>query len=196
LNINMVFRRFIPLLVGLFVLPFVAQSAHAGTLSFACVSVVTCNGTITDVFSGGTFVSSASGGVTVTNIQGPADDQGLSFSFLYDTTQATPNIVLAEQGGDSSILFGNILSASGTQGGGIDNIILTVLWTNMSADFATELGTPNGIGFADNLVLTVNGAAQIVGISIGPTPEPGSLLLLGSGLLSFGGLLRRRILKA
>jgi hypothetical protein len=40
--------------------------------------------------------------------------------------------------------------------------------------------------------------AATAGISNGAlvTPEPGSLLFLGSGLPSFGGLLRRRILGA
>jgi len=202
LKVNMnVFKRMVPVVVGLFVLPLFAQNVKANTLDFSCVSIASCNGTITDVFSGGTFVSSSDlTGITLINGQGPADDQGLSFTFLFDTSILVPpapaNIVLQEQGGDNSVLAGTILSATGSQVGGFDNIILTVLWTGMSADFANFLGSPNGIGFADNIVLTVNGAAQSVDVAISPTPEPSSLLLLGSGILSFGGLLRRRILRA
>jgi hypothetical protein len=203
LKVNMnVFKRIVPVVVGLFVLPLFAQNVKANTLDFSCVSIASCNGTITDVFSLGAFVSSSDlpSGITLVNGQGPADDQGLSFTLLFNTSILVPpaaaNIVLQEQGGDNSILAGTILSATGSQIGGFDNIILTVLWTGMSGDFANFLGSPTGIGFADNIVLTVNGAAQSVDVAIAPTPEPSSLLLLGSGILSFGGLLRRRILRA
>jgi hypothetical protein len=43
---------------------------------------------------------------------------------------------------------------------------------------------------------TTDGATLSSGEVTSTTPEPGSLLLLGSGLLSVGGLLRRRILGA
>jgi hypothetical protein len=195
-----VLKRIIPVVVGLFVLPFFAQSAHAvTTVDFSCGSIATCNGAISTVFSGGVLVSASDlGGITVLDLQGVGDDQGLPFTFLFDTTFSSPNVALIEQGGDGSALLGTILSASGSQAGGFDNIILTVLWTDMSPDFAAALGSSTGIGFADSITITSGGAAQSVDVAIGPgpTPEPSSLLLLGSGILSFGGLLRRRILRA
>lgn len=201
LKINMkVFSRIIPVIVGLLVLPFFAQTTQANNVDFGCSGVNACAGSIADVFSGGVLVSATDfGGVTVVNGTGPADDQGLNFTFAFATTVAPPNIVLEEQGGDGSALIGTILAATGVQnlgGSGLDQITLTVLWTAMSPDFATFLGAPTGIGVADNLILTVNGAATSVDVSINPTPEPGSLLLLGSGLLGVGGFLRRRIFGA
>lgn len=44
---------------------------------------------------------------------------------------------------------------------------------------------------------SANGSTASFGVNngdIGPTPEPGSMLLYGSGLLVFGGILRRRLL--
>jgi hypothetical protein len=199
-----VIRRIIPAIVGLFVLPFFVQSAHATAVDFGCTGATNCNGTITDVFSGGVFVSATDlVGITLVNGAGPADDQGKNFTFVFDTTLAVPpnsfNIALQEQGGDGSALIGTILSATGAQniaGSGFDAINLTVLWSDMSPDFAMFLGAPTGIGPVFNFVLTVNGAAESVDVAINPTPEPSSLLLLGSGLLGVGGFLRRRIFRA
>src|ERR1700730_4588240 len=83
LKINMVFRRFIPLIVGLFVLPFFVQSAQATTVTFHCFTLATCNGNVTDTFSGGVLQSASTTGVTVVNTAGPAGDQGTNFTLTF-----------------------------------------------------------------------------------------------------------------
>jgi hypothetical protein len=194
------FRRFIPAVVGLFILPFFVQSVHANSVDFGCTGILNCNGSITDVFSGGVFVSATDlGGITLVNGSGPAGDQGQNFGFIFDTTLSGTNIALFD---DTTSLFdleGTILTATGVQNignSGFDTISLTVLWNNIAPDFAAFLGAPNGVGPVFNFVLTLNGAADSVDVAINPTPEPSSLLLLGSGLLGVGGFLRRRIFGA
>ncbi len=140
MKINMrVFRRFIPAIVGLFILPFFVQSAHANTVDFGCTGIANCNGTITDVFSGGVFVSATDlpGGVTVVNGSGPAGDQGQNFTFLFDTTLSGTNIALFDNSAGIFDLTGTILSATGIENltPGVDLILMTVLWNNISPDF-------------------------------------------------------------
>lgn len=189
-------KKFLPILAVAFVLPFFAQSAKATSVDFLCGPLI-CNGNVTATFSGGTLVSASDlGGITVINDSGPADDGGLLFTLLFDTSLPAPNIAVAEQGGDGSILAGTIVGFSGAQFGSSETVDLQVLWTGMPADFAAFLGSSTGTGFVDNIILTLDGSAQSIDVNIQPTPEPGSLLLLGSGILSFGGLLRRKIFKA
>jgi hypothetical protein len=63
-----------------------------------------------------------------------------------------------------------------------------------------QLGTSTGMDSGFVIYLTSTRDAQSVDVlitpRISPTPEPASMLLVGSGLLAIGGLLRRRRMTA
>ena len=58
--------------------------------------------------------------------------------------------------------------------------------------FKVGSGWPSFVGDVDNLVMTVSGATTTYNFDPTPTPEPASLVLLGTGLLGFAALRRRR----
>jgi hypothetical protein len=196
-----VLKRIIPVIVGLFVLPFFAQSAHANPVDFLCgpplVSILPCAGTIGFTFSGTTLTAASTAGVTVSNDAGP--DLLSNFLLVFNTAGGAPNISLTEVGGDGSTLMGTIALVNGFTFGSSTTVNLGVEWTSLPLDFQTFLGSPTGEGVDTNIILTVDNTAQSVDVNIQPiqpTPEPTSLLLLGTGLLGLGGAVRRRLFQS
>lgn len=190
-NLKINFRMLLPVIVGLFVLPMFAQSAHAGSLDFFCTTTIgPCGGVLNATFSGGVATTGTASGVTVLNDTGP--DFPNPFTLAFDINGASPNISLVEQLDDGSTLTGTVLSATGSAFGSNVDLNLLVSWTGLPADFAAFLGAPAGVGFDTNIFIQ-DSVGQSIDVNIQPTPEPATLLLFGTGLLGLGGLVRRKL---
>jgi PEP-CTERM motif len=187
-----IIRRTLMLLAAAVLLPSLAQTARADSVSFSCGPCTA--GTIT---GGPPFsTSTAIAGLTSSLLAGDL------FSFSFNTAVAGSPLLTD---GSDEILHGTIVPGSLVEGTTLDSLTFSVVWDLTGAmDVQNVFKTnPNFFGGPSHVDFEPLGSSvtpgqvdaaliTIRGTTVSPVPEPGTIALLGTGLLVCGRLLRRK----
>lgn len=181
----------------LFMLAAFVPAAHASSVEFSCgaPSSNACTGTVT---------GTTSTGFSTTGIGLLSNFDGTDMFTATFTTNSSGTGSISISDGDGESLSGSIAAtAADTSFGGDETLTFDVNWTSLSAGVQAALGSTSGVGQSTvefsvsdgtvgNASLHLNSGGTGPG-GPGTTPEPSTLLLLGTGLLGLGMVFRRRI---
>ena len=164
------------------------------TSSFTVSNGAGSSATITylNIVPGSTFNDAAPGtniqyGVFQTTFSGPAAPPEIpitipAFTFILHVNETGP---IAQSG----LITGSSAGGTVTQNTNTVNVSYSPLTIKLGNTFfnidpTTRFPAPS----------TGNGAVAITGTAVGPVPEPGTMLLLGAGLIGFGFSARKKFL--
>jgi hypothetical protein len=181
------------ILAAAVLLPCLSQTASADTVATFSCGAGTCLG---GPVSAAPPNYSATGANSISGLSSNIPAAANPFTFSFDTLAGTASLVNYDS---SDSLFGTIATGIGAQNFfGSTTINFGVLWNLSSApDVAYFLGaSPDFGGMSSVMFQTKGGLIDSASISINssasPVPEPGTIALLGTGLLICGRLLRRK----
>lgn len=162
-------------------------------------------------FTGGTGVQENGSAWGFTNAPNGAGQSAFLQSYIGNVNVPTGNPTSSISQGISSLTVGASYGVSfyleGRSGYGLNPVTVTIDGVTMTVTPPsdsewtkyTEYFTYNGN--SDTLTFSVTGTGAgnydndtgLADVSLGATPEPGTLLLLGTGLLGFAGFARRKL---
>ena len=200
-------KRMFSLLVLTLALPVAALSSsvdftnNGGTLSGNSAGLSVSGSTLIEVngLNGMGLVTGNLGSVTLSTgslssgslTMGGTFAAGGSFVITGNGTNSIPNTVIFNGSFSGPVTWSLITLGDGTHAYTLSGALTGTWYTGATVNGATiQLTVPVGSGFFSGSATISSGDTNI---SVTTVPEPGSLTLVGTGLVSLAGMLRRKL---